>query len=177
LTEPQKKIFVLDSSVFIRLDFPIIQSISEATFFSPYSVKEELKDFRSKTNLELLIQTEKIKMQSPDLRIVNKVKTELKVIDPGHKLSQTDIEVISLAWEKKGTVLSNDLAVQNAAVHLKIPIQIISGKKIDRVMSGYLKCKGCSSVFYSDFPQCPNCGSALKLLYLCKRINENETKG
>lgn len=177
LADPQKKYLILDASAFIGLDFPKIQSMSGVTFLSPLSVKEELRDFRSRMNLDVMIHADKIRLQSPDLKNVKIIKNKLQTIDPNHKLSHTDIEVLTLAWEKKGTLISNDLAVQNAAVHFKIPIQVFSGKKIDRVRRGYLKCKGCNSVFHSSVQTCPNCGSDLKLQYSSKKYEDYGRKG
>jgi rRNA maturation endonuclease Nob1 len=125
-------------------------------------------------NLDILIQSKRIQLQSPSLKRVIEVSKKLETIDPNHKLSQTDIEVLTLAWEKKGTLVTNDFILQNSAAHLEIPTRVFSGRKINRIKKGYLRCRGCKSIFHSTFETCPSCGSELKHYYTNLRKDNND---
>ena len=83
-----------------------------AKFLSTHTVKQELKDFRSKMNLDIMIQSKRIQLHFPSLKSIIQVKNMLHTIDPNQTLSQTDIEVLTLAWEKKGTIVTNDFKLQ-----------------------------------------------------------------
>lgn len=147
--------------------------MKEAIFLSTHTVKQELKDFRSRMNLDIMVQSKRIQLQSPSLKKIIQVNKKLETIDPNHKLSQTDIEVLTLAWEKKGILITNDFTLQNVAAHLEIPTQVLSGKKINRIKKGYLRCRGCKLIFHSNFQTCPGCGSELKHYYTNLREDNN----
>jgi len=170
LNHIKKKPFILDSTAFIRLDFPIIQSIENATFLTTYSVKEELKDFRSRMNLDTMLHSNKLNLISPDPSNIKTMTERLKKIDPIRKLSRTDIEILTLTWEEKGILITNDFAIQNAAHKFKIKTQVVSGKKIKYIRKGILKCISCNKIFKFQMDSCPECGGNLKQVYLAKKI-------
>ena len=162
--------FILDSTAFIRLDFPIIQSIENATFLTTNSVKEELKDFRSRMNLETMLHSNKLILTAPDPNNIKTMTEKLKKIDPIRKLSRTDIEILTLAWEENGVLITNDFAVQNAANQFKIKTQVVSGKKINYTRKGTLKCTSCNKNFKLPIHSCPECGGNLKQVYSVRQI-------
>jgi len=164
------KTFILDSTAFIRLDFPIIQSIENATFLTTNSVKEELKDFRSRMNLDTMLHSNKLSLTSPDLNNIKTMTERLKKIDPIRKLSLTDIEILTLAWEENGVLITNDFAIQNAAHQFKIKTQVVSGKKIKYTRKGMLKCTSCNKNFKLSINDCPECGGKLKQVYSARKI-------
>ena len=166
------KTFILDSTAFIRLDFPRIQTIEEATFLTTYSVKEELKDFRSRMNLDTMLHSNKLTLISPDPNNIKAMTEKLKRVDPIRKLSLTDIEILTLALEENGILITNDFAIQNAAHQFKIKTQVFSGKKIKYTRKGILKCTSCNKKFKLETDSCPDCGGKLKQVYSTKKINK-----
>jgi len=171
LNKLEIKTFILDSTAFIRLDFPIIQSIEKAKFRTTNSVKEELKDFRSRMNLETMLHSNKLTLISPDPNNVKKMNERLKKIDPVRKLSRTDIEILTLAREENGILITNDFAIQNAAHQFKIETQVISGKKIKYTRKGILICTSCNKKIKMQRETCPECGGKLKQVYSARKID------
>lgn len=162
LTSLEPKIFVLDATAFIGLDFPKLQSITDATFFTTSNVVSELKDFRSRTNLDILKHTGRLKFNTPRKKLLHEVKKQIEVIDPQTTLSSVDIDVLALTLQMKGTLISNDLRLQNAAMHFDIPVKVVSGKKISFPRKWQLKCASCGKIFEESVQTCTFCGGILK---------------
>jgi UPF0271 protein len=154
-------ILVLDSTAFIGLDFPKLLSLN-CLFFTTQGVASELKDSRSQMNLDVLKYSDRLKFSSPQNKLIEEVKKRIKLIDQQTPLSQVDIEVLALTLQIKGVLISNDLNLQNAALHLNIPIKVISGKKITHLRKWQLKCKSCGKEIINGAKVCPICGGALK---------------
>ncbi len=162
--------YILDSTAFIRLDFPILQNMENSTFITTPSVKGELKDFRSRMNLDTMMHSNRISLISPDPKKTKAMIEKLKTIDPIRKLSHTDIDILTLAWEEKGILITNDLAIQNAALQFGIETKVISGKKIQYTRKGILKCTSCNKTYKIMIDSCPRCGGNLKQVYSTKKI-------
>ncbi len=158
-------IHVLDSTVFIGLDFPILQSINAQKFVTTHSVIDELKDFRSKMNLDIMRQESKLEVIVPDLQALKLFKKRLRKIDPNTRLSETDIQVLALSYQLNGVVVTNDLALQNVAAHLNLKTRILSGKEIKEIRKTQLRCRSCKKVFRTSILRCPDCGGELKQFY------------
>ena len=157
---PQEPILVLDATAFIGLDFPRLLSIN-SSFFTTQGVVSELKDSRSQMNLDVLKYSDRLKFSVPQDCLIEEVKKRIQLIDQQTPLSQVDIEVLALALQVNGTLITNDLSLQNAALHLNIPIKVISGKKITRLHKWQLKCKSCGEVILNEMKVCPSCGGTL----------------
>jgi len=170
LNNIKRETFILDSTAFIRLDFPRIQTIEESTFLTTYSVREELKDFRSRMNLDTMLHSNRLTLISPDPNNIKAMTERLKRVDPIRKLSLTDIEILTLTLEENGVLITNDFAIQNAAHQFKIKTQVVSGKKIKYTRKGMLKCTSCNKKFKLQTDSCPDCGGKLKQVYTTKKI-------
>lgn len=158
----EQNILVLDATAFIRLDFPQLQSLSNALFFTTQSVVSELKDSRSRMNLDILKYSDRLKFSSPQNKLIEELEKRIQVVDPQTTLSNVDIEVLALAFQLKGALVSNDLNLQNAALHLNIPVKVVSGKKITFLRKWQLKCKSCGEKIKGTVKICPSCGGILK---------------
>ncbi|MFX1507994.1 MAG: NOB1 family endonuclease [Promethearchaeota archaeon] len=166
-------VLVLDATAFIGLDFPKLLSTS-GSFFTTRGVASELKDSRSKMNLDVLKYSDRLRFSAPQDKLIEEVKKRIHLIDQQTPLSQVDIEVLALALQVNGTLVSNDLSLQNAALHLNIPIKVISGKKITHLRKWQLKCNSCSKVITDDVEVCPFCGGTLnRVLIETTKINSN----
>jgi UPF0271 protein len=100
------------------------------------------------------------------------MKRRLGKIDPIRKLSHADIEILTLTWEKDGILITNDLAIQNAAQQFKIKTDVVSGKKIKYTRKGILKCTSCSRTYKFLTDTCPDCGGKLKQEYSVTNIDK-----
>jgi UPF0271 protein len=170
---PHEPLLVLDATAFIGLDFPKLLS-KKSSFLTTHGVVSELKDTRSKMNLDVLKYSNRLKFSVPQDSLIEKVKTRIKLIDQQTPLSRVDIEVLALALQVNGTLISNDLNLQNAALHLNIPIKVISGKKITHLRKWQLKCKSCGEVIINEIEVCPFCGGTLnRVLIETTKLNSN----
>lgn len=159
---PESKILVLDATAFIRMDFPQLQTMNNTVFFTTQSVASELKDSRSRMNLDILKYSNRLKFSSPRNKLIKELEKRIQLVDPQTTLSHVDIEVLALAHQLKGVLVSNDLSLQNVALHLNIPVKVISGKKISQLRKWLLKCKNCGNKTEEAVEICPTCGGILK---------------
>ena len=158
----EPNILVLDATAFIRLDFPQLQSTNNTIFFTTQSVVSELKDSRSRMNLDILKYSGRLKFSFPQNKIIKELEKQIYSIDPQTSLSYVDIEVLALTLQLEGALVSNDLNLQNVALHLNIPIKVVSGKKILELRKWQLKCKSCGRKINDAIVNCPFCGGMLK---------------
>lgn len=93
--------------------------IPKVKIIIPGSVLEEIKYPSEKLKIELW----EIEIINPKKKYIEKVKREAKKIGYLEKLSETDIEVLALALERKGILLTNDFAMQNVAKRLRIKFE------------------------------------------------------
>jgi UPF0271 protein len=144
------------------MDFPILQTLKVKKFLTAHSVIDELIDFRSKMNFDVLRQSTKLEVTSPNPQEFKKFSEKIYSLDPNTRLSDTDIQVLAIAWQVKGVVLTNDLAMQNIARQMNITTRVISGKEVKEVRKSRLQCKSCKKIFRISSQQCPDCGGVLK---------------
>lgn len=154
--------FVLDATAFIGLDFPQLQMIPNSKFYTSLKVESELKDFRSRTNLDILKHSGRLQICNPKENLLKDIKRRIQAVDPQTSLSSVDLGILTLALELKGTLISNDLHLQNAALYLNIPIKVISGKKITSLREWQLKCMSCGKIEEKETGICPSCGGDMK---------------
>jgi len=109
---------VFDTSAILNNFGPI-----ETTAYITNSVISEIKDFEFRNKLNNAISTGKLKIQDPTEENIKKVKEVQK--QNKLKLSQTDVEVIALALEKKATLHSDDYNLLHACRILKIKTEKI----------------------------------------------------
>ena len=168
MTPPPKTKLILDATVFIRLDFPQLlepDRQTATTFYTTTGVVSELKDFRSKSNLMLLRQASMAQLiiTDPNPENITKISQAIQQFDPRSPLSPIDKQVLSLAYQLQGKLMSHDFTVQNAAKHLGIAIQTLpSGKKVRTQKRWVLKCQSCFKKVSYETEDCPFCGGKLK---------------
>jgi len=75
-------------------------------------------------------------------------------------LSPTDFDLISLALELNGTIITDDFAVQNVARKLGITTMPIHQRSA-RARVWKFRCSGCGR-YYPKTGECPVCGSLIK---------------
>jgi UPF0271 protein len=78
------------------------------------------------------------------------------------RLSPTDIEVLALAKDLGGVLLTDDYSIQNLARVLGVRYQGVGLKGIREIIVWRYRCKGCGKVFDKNQPDCPICGSELR---------------
>jgi len=87
-------------------------------------------------------------------------------------LSEIDVSLIALAYEKSAILVTDDYRMQNVSSSIGIEWRGIAEEGITEAWSWELRCVGCKAVKASpefpnmrrsDFGECPECGSELKL--------------
>ncbi|WP_319578258.1 NOB1 family endonuclease [uncultured Methanospirillum sp.] len=157
VSETGCKVLVLDTSAFF-LSIPL-----EGKLYTVPRVESELKDLRGKARFSVLLDGG-MEIKPPLQKSLKSAKEAAGKSGDLRVLSDTDTDLIALALEVKGTLVSDDFAVQNTALALGIPVQsIIQREAGPRVWQ--LRCTGCGK-YFDQIPtkagDCPICGSALK---------------
>ena len=155
--EEEKKILVLDTSAFF-LSIPL-----SGVLYTAPRVESELKDLRGKARFSVLLD-EGMEIRHPLLKSLKAAREAAGKSGDLRVLSDTDLDLLALAWEVQGTLVSDDFAIQNTAHTMGILVQSIIQKEASpRIWQ--LRCTGCGK-YYDQMPtkagDCPICGSALK---------------
>ena len=78
------------------------------------------------------------------------------------RLSPVDMEVLALAMDQSGVILTDDYSIQNLARVLGLDYRAVGFKGIKEVVTWKYRCRGCGRTFDKNMPDCPICGSALR---------------
>jgi UPF0271 protein len=144
---------ILDSSVFF-LDRPVTGGACTTP-----SVVEELRDLRSKCRFETLLATGLIVMEPSDPSRA-RVRKAARETGDAPVLSPTDVDLLALALDLEGTVVTDDFAIQNVAQRLRIPVEVIQHRRAKFRQWKY-RCSGCGRYFKNE-GTCEFCGAPIK---------------
>lgn len=126
-------------------------------------VEGELKDLRGKARFAVFLD-EGMEILQPAKDSRKKAEEASRRSGDAPVLSQTDLDLLALAVERGGTLVTDDFAIQNTAHLLNIPVRsLIQRDAQARVWK--IRCTGCGK-YYDEMPtragDCPVCGSLLK---------------
>lgn len=145
-------VHVADANVFIhgRGQYPF-----EEAFTVP-GVMEELKSQAAKTSFD----TEDIEIREPGEETLEAVKQKSREISS--PTSDTDEQLLALAMEMDATLLTDDKALQNLALHLGVKFESFLADRIDGRREWRRVCENCGAE--SGGGECDRCGSSSFLL-------------
>lgn len=124
-------------------------------------VFEEIKHIKkSHGALEILLDTNRLRIEDPDLGETELVSNAAKKTGDFQKLSDADISAVALAHQINASLVTDDFAVSNLAKNLKLHVQPVMTKGIRDVGKWIHYCAGCKKGF-SGLDFCPNCGNKL----------------
>ena len=124
-------------------------------------VFEEIRHIKkSHGALEILLDTNRLQIQDPDLTSIEFVSSEAKKTGDVQKLSKADISAVALARQLRATLVTDDFAISNLAKNLRLQVQPIMTKGIRDVGKWLHYCSGCR-IEFSGLEFCPNCGNKL----------------
>jgi UPF0271 protein len=146
-------ISILDSSVFFS-DFPV-----EFPAYTTHSVVAELIDLRSKCRYEVFLASGLI-VRQPGQEFLGRTTEAAGQTGDVSVLSPADFDILSLALELNGTIVTDDFAVQNVARKLGISILPIHQRSA-RARIWKFRCSGCGR-YFPKTGECPVCGSLIK---------------
>lgn len=133
-------------------------NISEKNYIFPYSVVNEIK----KGSLEKILEVADINIRNPSTEYVKKAKEAAIKTGDYNVLSSTDIDVIALAMEFKGIIVTDDYAIQNVAGYSGIEYMGSGIKEIKKNIIWKYRCTGCHKIYNEYIKICPVCGHEIK---------------
>ncbi|MDD1653746.1 MAG: nucleotide-binding protein [Methanomicrobiales archaeon] len=141
---------VLDASAFFA-EVPL-----DGELLTTPSVVEELRDIRAKGRYESLLAAG-LHVESPGRDSLRHVADAADRTGDTGALSPADRDLLALALERAGTVVTDDFALQNTARELGIAVQPILQRRARRIRWRF-RCPGCGATADRPGP-CPVCGS------------------
>lgn len=161
------KIIILDTSAFLAGFDPFL---AEGTLCTVPLVKEEITG-RSMTTVrfETAVQSGKIRVKSPSVAFLDKVKMYADQVGDTLFLSDTDYQILALALELRADghepfILTDDYSIQNVANQMKIGFMPLTTLGIRRRWQWLRYCPACHKKFTSRYKakKCDVCGTELK---------------
>lgn len=145
---------IVPDSTFFFLEIPL-----EGDLIVPPSVEVEMRDIGSKMRFERCLATG-LSIVSPAEESREAVKKAAVASGDITVLSETDIDVIALAFGTGAAVATDDFALSNTAQHMGIEVVPIQQRRAKKRKWRY-RCTGCGR--YYDAPgTCEVCGLEIK---------------
>lgn len=136
---------VVDANVFIH------HAIPDGDLATVPAVIEEIRNRLSATNVKPML---------PSKTAVKTVTEAAKRTGDIYDLSEVDIKVVALAFDKKMTLVTDDYSMQNVCEELNVPWEGAAKKGIAKKWKWKLVCTGCGRDATSA--ECEICGSPTK---------------
>jgi UPF0271 protein len=98
-----------------------------------------------------------------------------------NRLSDTDIEVLALAFELNKNdkfeikILTDDYSIQNVANSLNLKFETINQTGITKRFKWDYRCRGCGKIFKDNIKICPICGTETKNVVSNKKAINNHS--
>ncbi|WOF16980.1 nucleotide-binding protein [Methanoplanus sp. FWC-SCC4] len=144
---------ILDSSFFF-LDIPI-----DGECMIPARVEDELIDIRAKARLEAM-KAKGMRVSEPSRESLERARKAALKSGDITVLSETDLDVVALALDTGGDVVSDDFAVSNTAQTLGLRVIPLQQRAARKIRWRY-RCQGCGK-YYSKPGTCEICGAEIK---------------
>ena len=145
--------FVLDTSAFLHGDPSVLRG------YTTPRVVDELKSVEAHSRLWLL--EESVNVERPLPYFVRQVRRFLRRIGET-RLSETDISVLALSLQKRLPLLTDDYALQNAALLLGVGVSGLLFGRVEKVLRYRWICTACGRVYPPGVRRCPVCGGKVK---------------
>lgn len=155
MTDDDDTMHVLDANVFIHGASRRLQD----AFTDPVTVPAVTAELESR-DAGRRFDVEDIPVYEPAAEAVEQVAAT--AADIGEDLSETDVQVLALALERDGVVVSDDYGVQNIAAALDIAYEGFLQDEITEQIQWQYRCTNCGNTVSTDLEGCPVCGGELK---------------
>ena len=144
--------FILDTCAFLTQKHPT------GEFVTVPGIKTEIVNRQSRQYFENMLAThlKVMKAQKNSYDVVNKEAKETGDYDV---LSKVDMDILALGYECKGTIITDDFAIQNVALALDVKFLSCSGKIISERRAWRYKCTACSHKEKVKLKNCSVCGN------------------
>jgi len=129
-------------------------------FYTTPGVIGEIRKGPVARSLELDVEIS-ITVLEPGDAARKKVSEAAKGTGDDARLSETDREILALAWELRAAIVSDDYSVQNVAGVLGLStVSQMDG--IRKTINWTYRCRGCGRYYDEKQPDCPVCGSEVR---------------
>jgi UPF0271 protein len=150
-----EKLIVDTSSILAGFQFD-----STLTYYISPLAADEIRRGKKKEDLDSLVEREVLIIQAPSLQTMDRVTVGAQESGDINRLSRADIEILALALEIAGEVITDDYSIQNLAKKLDIPFRAFGKPPIREEFKWTYRCKGCGKFNKEpQEPDCPICGS------------------
>ncbi len=99
---------------------------------------------------------------SPGDDFVSRVVKASKKTGDYDVLSRTDMDVLALALQVGGVIITDDYAIQNVAHFLGIKYEIAEMSGIKEARKWKWRCESCGRYYRRKYESCPVCGGRLR---------------
>ncbi|MDR0371956.1 MAG: ribonuclease VapC [Nitrososphaerota archaeon] len=162
-----KRIAVLDASAFLAGFDPFAMRVEQVTV--PMVEAEILRDSMVKMRFQTALESGKVTVRMPSPQYAAEAKAASGKAGDYHKLSETDLQLLALAFELKHQgiapqIVTDDYSIQNVAKQLGIEFSALATFGIKRLLEWIRYCPACHKQYPQDskFHECQVCGTALK---------------
>ena len=144
--------FILDTCAFLTQKHPT------GEFVTVPGIKTEIVNRQSRQYFENMLAThlKVMKAQKDSYDVINKEAKETGDYDV---LSKVDMDILALGYECKGTIITDDFAIQNVALALEVKFLSCSGKVISEKRAWRYKCTACNHNEKVKLKNCSVCGN------------------
>jgi len=125
------------------------------------SVLRELRRHGMTPQLQAILDTQ-VRLLSPGPEALRKVREASEATGDARRLSPTDIELLALALEVGGTLVTDDYSIQNLARSLGLAYETVQERGIAEEWRWAYRCTGCGKTWPEWHRECPTCGASLK---------------
>ncbi|HEC77312.1 MAG TPA: hypothetical protein ENI33_08685 [Thermoplasmatales archaeon] len=108
-------------------------------------------------------------MKSIGMKVISPPEESLEIVkETAEKtgdianLSDTDLEILALAYHLKATLLTDDYSMQNVARELKIDYMPIVEEGIKKKIEWIYVCSSCGKIYEKYVEECIICGGKIK---------------
>ncbi len=108
-------------------------------------IKKEIANKQSKQYFETMLATN-LKIMKAEKSSYEIVQKQAKETGDFNVLSSVDIDIIALGYHCKGTIITDDFAIQNIALALNIKLLSCSGKIISERRLWRYRCTACGHI-------------------------------
>ncbi len=166
-TEPCRRIVVLDTSAFLAGYDPFSGTDEQVTV--PKVEEEVLRNSMVKMGFQAGVESGKVKVKTPTEDSILLIKASASQSGDYHKLSDADMQLLSLAQQMKTEgyspqIVSDDYSIQNVSKQLGIEFSALATFGIKRQLEWIRYCPACYKQYPADskFKECQVCGTELK---------------
>ncbi len=135
-------------------------NIGQENFVIPSSVMEEIK--LGKIARAMIWHEENLNVKRATRESIEMVRKAAKETGDISELSATDIEVIAVALDIQGTVVSDDFAIENVSSRLGLQFLGADLKPISKSITWQFTCTGCGEKYREFVRTCHICGHDVK---------------